>query len=283
MKTFGLTGLAAAVATVLLGFGAVAWAQPLPLPGGSWRDTCGEARAYFQDGARTLSARCSNSRGGSSYSSLRYDQCRGDIANRDGQLVCGNPGPLPPGAGVPDGSYRRSCRGAYVSGGRLYAECRDHRGDWQRTSIDLASCRGRDITNIDGRLTCSNGGGGQLPPGSWRASCDQAYMSGYTLVAICRDRGGNRVRSSLDIRACNGRDIANYDGRLSCRGGGGGQVPPGSYRASCTNAYMSGFTLNAQCRDRRGYLQRSSIDVRSCRSRDIANHDGRLSCGGRPW
>lgn len=223
MKKFVLVGLAAAAASAALGV--AAWAQSsLPLPPGSWRDSCGDARAYYQNGARILSARCTKRGGGTEYSTLRYDQCRGDIANSNGRLVCGNPGPIPPVA-VPEGSYRQSCRNAYVRNGQLYAECRDRRGNWQRTSIDLASCRGRDIANIDGRLTCTGGGGGgggQIPQGSYRASCSNAWMSGFTLNALCRDRRGAMVRTSIDIRNCNGRDIANVDGRLTCSGGGGG-------------------------------------------------------------
>ena len=89
MKKFVLVGLAAAAASAALGV--AAWAQSsLPLPPGSWRDSCGDARAYYQNGARILSARCTKRGGGTEYSTLRYDQCRGDIANSNGRLVCGN-------------------------------------------------------------------------------------------------------------------------------------------------------------------------------------------------
>ncbi|HRD47653.1 MAG TPA: CVNH domain-containing protein [Caulobacter sp.] len=276
-----LAGLAAAAATIVCAVAALAQSSSLPLPPGSWRDSCGDARAYSQNGGKVLTARCTKAGGGTEISSLRYDQCRGDIANRNGRLVCGNPGPLPPRPPVatPDGSYRQSCRNAVMISGRLHAECRDRGGAWNHTSIDPAQCRGRDIANDDGRLTCAGGGGGALPEGSYRQSCRDARLVNGTLFADCRDSRGYWQRASIDPRSCSGRDIANRNGRLVCAGGDS-QLPPGSWRASCDQAYMSGWTLNAVCRDSRGQRVRTSINTRTCNGRDIANVNGRLTCGG---
>ncbi|MFN3353544.1 MAG: hypothetical protein ACK4Z5_08050, partial [Brevundimonas sp.] len=49
--------------------------------------------------------------------------------------------------GAPRGSYQQSCTGAYVNQGRLYADCRDTRGQMRETSIELARCSSSDIGN----------------------------------------------------------------------------------------------------------------------------------------
>ncbi|WP_417233109.1 beta/gamma crystallin-related protein [Brevundimonas sp.] len=54
----------------------------------------------------------------------------------------------------PRGSYSRSCSGDYVNQGRLYADCRDRRGNVRGTSIELNRCSSHDISNDDGRLVC---------------------------------------------------------------------------------------------------------------------------------
>ncbi|MBN9480490.1 MAG: hypothetical protein J0I52_09650 [Bordetella sp.] len=58
--------------------------------------------------------------------------------------------------GAPRGSYAQSCSGSYVNQGRLYADCRDRRGDMRETSIELARCSSSDIGNDNGLLVCAN-------------------------------------------------------------------------------------------------------------------------------
>lgn len=59
-------------------------------------------------------------------------------------------------------------------------------------------------------------------------------------------------------------------------------APRGSYMQSCQNVRDDGRTLSAQCRDRDGRYQYSSLRYRDCRG-EISNQDGRLTCtGGRP-
>lgn len=76
---------------------------------------------------------------------------------------------------APRGDYTQTCSGAYVNMGRLYADCRDRRGEIRGTSIMLNQCGDYEIRNTDGRLTCGrfqgdyeggrpgNGGGGWNP------------------------------------------------------------------------------------------------------------------------
>ena len=62
--------------------------------------------------------------------------------------------PQAPQAVSPRGSYSRSCSGDYVNQGRLYADCRDARGNVRGTSIELNRCSSHDIGNDNGLLVC---------------------------------------------------------------------------------------------------------------------------------
>lgn len=55
---------------------------------------------------------------------------------------------------APRGGYAQSCSEAYVNRGRLYADCRDTRGQLRGTSIELARCGGEEINNDNGLLVC---------------------------------------------------------------------------------------------------------------------------------
>ena len=57
---------------------------------------------------------------------------------------------------APRGSFADSCSGSYVNQGRLYADCRDTRGNVRGTSIELARCSSSDIGNNNGLLVCHN-------------------------------------------------------------------------------------------------------------------------------
>lgn len=63
-----------------------------------------------------------------------------------------------PGGGwngrLPGGSWQRSCRGGEMRGSRVTAECRNERGRWIDTSIDMRSCRSGLLGNRNGRLVC---------------------------------------------------------------------------------------------------------------------------------
>lgn len=57
---------------------------------------------------------------------------------------------------APRGSYAQSCSGSYVNQGRLYADCRDGRGNVRGSSIELNRCSSSDIGNDNGLLVCHN-------------------------------------------------------------------------------------------------------------------------------
>jgi CVNH domain len=125
---------------------------------------------------------------------------------------------------LPDGDWRRSCRNIDLRGDKLFADCRDVRGNWQHTGITYAGC---DAVVVDrsGELQCArrNAGYGRLPEGSYRDSCrNERIQNGYLLVARCADRNGNYRSTSLDLRSCARGDIRNRGGSLVCRNGSGG-------------------------------------------------------------
>ena len=76
---------------------------------------------------------------------------------------------------APRGDYRDSCSGEYVNRGRLYADCRNNRGNIRGTSIELNRCADYEIRNNDGLLVCGpnrgeyedRGGGGGGGGGGW--------------------------------------------------------------------------------------------------------------------
>lgn len=141
--------------------------------------------------------------------------------------------------GAPRGSYAQSCTGAYVNQGRLYADCRDMRGNMRETSIELARCSSSDIANDDGLLVCrghrgvfednrpgrpGRPGGGDRPGGGWGQSSITVYrdadyrgqsMSFRDEVPNLRHMGMNDAISSIRLSrgAWEVCEDANFRGR----------------------------------------------------------------------
>ncbi|SCW78252.1 CVNH domain-containing protein [Ancylobacter rudongensis] len=133
---------------------------------------------------------------------------------------------------VPAGSYLESCREVRDVAGWLKASCRDRAGRWVDATMAIAWCApGNDIVNDNGRLVC--GGAARLAPppppttpsmierppyGSYMASCRDVRMVAGWLKATCQDARGRWVDATTAASWCTGgRDIANIDGRLTCR------------------------------------------------------------------
>lgn len=122
---------------------------------------------------------------------------------------------------APRGDYRDSCSGEYVNRGRLYADCRDRRGNVRGTSIELNRCSDHEIRNDNGLLVCGphrgvyEGRGGGRPggdddggPGGGRNEItvygDALYRGGSTTfrgeMPNLRNSGFNDVISSMRFR-----------------------------------------------------------------------------------
>jgi hypothetical protein len=173
---------------------------------------------------------------------------------------------------LPPGSYQQSCTDAWMSGSQLTANCTNNGGQRVRSSIDVSSCRGADIGNLNGQLRCV-GNGGYYGRGS----------NGYD--GRENDDDDNNGRSESQRHHHRGRHYGNngYNGNGNGNYGGynqyGGYLPGGSYQQSCTNASMRGGTLSADCRNNGGALVGSSLNVSRCGSNsDIANVNGQLRC-----
>ncbi len=125
------------------------------------------------------------------------------------------------------------------------------------------------------------------PGGSWQASCRHARISGNQFSASCQTTGGSWTYSSIGLNSCPGGQFGNNNGQLFCESGnsyssdaGYGRwhhLPRGSWVASCDNASMNGSVLSAECSTGNGYRS-SSLDLRSCPSRQVGNRNGFLFC-----
>jgi len=191
---------------------------------------------------------------------------------------------------IPRGSYQQSCSDFYTDGTTLSATCRTRDGDSNYTTLrDYNDCDG-DIANVNGRLQCvaSHDDGqdndGWEPRGSYRDTCRNVDVEGYTLQAECRDQNGRwRYTELQNYRSCRG-DIFNFNGMLRCRRDddnddhdGGYNLPGGNWRLSCRNPRLYGNVLYAQCRNQIGAWQDTSLDLRQCGG-DVSNWRGRLTC-----
>lgn len=58
-------------------------------------------------------------------------------------------------------------------------------------------------------------------------------------------------------------------------------APRGSYQQSCSGAYVNQGRLYADCRDTRGGVRESSIQLNRCSNSDIGNQNGLLVCDGQ--
>ena len=56
-------------------------------------------------------------------------------------------------------------------------------------------------------------------------------------------------------------------------------APRGSYAQSCSGSYVNQGRLYADCRDTRGRMRGTSIELSRCTPHDITNNDGLLICG----
>ncbi|MFG1391710.1 CVNH domain-containing protein [Xanthobacter agilis] len=204
---------------------------------------------------------------------------------------------------LPAGSYLSSCQQAKIRSGRdLAAVCATRDGDWVVALLEnFSSCDG-DISNKDGQLTCRRGAslfgfgskvvatppreagraaGPSSPPGSYLASCREARAASGWLKAVCQDRYGRWIESTLALNTCaDGSDILFEDDALKCRNRRPepSAVPRGSYQQSCRNIIFDGGLLHATCQNRLGGWQASSYYVSFCGGRDIVNTDGSLGC-----
>lgn len=234
----------------VLVFAMMLWAMPgaaQSVPPGSYQQTC----RNIQVRGDHLDAECQTRDGNWRRTSLNdLDRCSGEIANDDGNLVCGrgnngygynngdrrrdndNDADNRRGGwqgGYPPGDYVQTCRNIRMNGDHMDAECQKKNGGWRNTALDnVSQCGG--IVNNNGRLQCGSGGynnggysgnynnrwNGGNPPGNYVQTCRNIQTNGNRLDAECQTKDGNWRRTSLNnLDRCSG-DVANDNGHLVC-------------------------------------------------------------------
>lgn len=140
---------------------------------------------------------------------------------------------------APRGDYRDSCSGEYVNRGRLYADCRNNRGNIRGTSIELNRCANYEIRNNDGLLVCGpnrgeyedrpgggGGGGGGWPGGG-------GGWGGGGSVTIFRDANFRGASFRFDNEVPNLANTGFNDAISSMQFRGEWEA--------CTDSYYRGF------------------------------------------
>ena len=246
------------------------YANAQNLPPGSYKDTCRSVSVL----GGTLTAQCQRVDGSWKNTAIQYHDCEGGITNENGNLTCKHGTKPKPDKQLPKGSYKQSCKDAYVDGKWLYARCQKMSGNYNNSSLKYADCY-KDIWNNNGVLTCG-GGSSSLPKGSYKETCKDAYVDGNWLYAKCKKNNGSWYSTSLKYSNC-GKDIWNNNGELTCGGGGGGSLPKGSYKETCKNIYVEGNILEADCLNRNGKYSHTSIKYKNC-NKGLWNDKGTLRC-----
>lgn len=122
------------------------------LPGGSWRQSCRDARIVRDE----MIAECRARDGQWRRTDIDLDECKGrEIVNENGKLNCsGRSQSSNWDNRYPPGSWQQSCRNPRFQDGRFFADCRRRDGGYQTDGIDLDNCRGQPVRNEDGKLRC---------------------------------------------------------------------------------------------------------------------------------
>lgn len=116
-----------------------------------------------------------------------------------------------------------------------------------------------------------------LPPGGYLQSCQGCDVAEGVLRCSCPTRLGELRQTTLTLRECEGDEIANWEGTLSCARAEG-QPPDESFVASCTACDVRSSRMTCKCRSNDGKWVRTSIDLDACRLL-VSNCDGKLTCG----
>jgi len=128
----------------------------------------------------------------------------------------------------PNGSYLQTCRNVAVAGkyrpdALLTAQCQTKKAPGGRAACTTRAAA-RHLQRQ--RYAALPGRAGRQPrkptPGSWRASCRNAFVDGGTLHAECQAVSGRWIDARLNMGGCPWGPVANDNGRLVCGGGPGG-------------------------------------------------------------
>jgi hypothetical protein len=137
-------------------------AKPIPraaqgdLPAGPWVESCRDAVVD----SSVLRATCRDADGTWRPTWIDLRQCRGEIANDDGLLICIAARETPKPAVVqmrdtlPQGNWTDFCRSGAVKQFQMRAECFGGDQQWFVTDLDLRKCKSNSVSAVQGRLRC---------------------------------------------------------------------------------------------------------------------------------
>ena len=165
--------------------------------------------------------------------SLCSAQSANQISNQYGVLSC-----YGAAAGLPGGSWSKSCTPTRWVGGWLAARCGLANGVISALNTNLCS-QNSAVSNLNGRLICNNPLKG-LVGGSWFQSCSPLYWNRRTqiMVATCGTTvssfGPFLQPSFINLGLCaNGAIVTNSYGLLVCSAVSP-RLPGGSWYQSCS-------------------------------------------------
>src|SRR4030095_12223245 len=123
-------------------------------PTGSYQQSCRQINVVGSKRPDALlTAECRTKNGQWRPTSLYYKNCRDDIDNSNGTLICANE---QASDNLPPGEWRTACRGGYVDARALHAECQTFGGRWEEAGLEMSGCPWGPVTSANGMLSCDS-------------------------------------------------------------------------------------------------------------------------------
>lgn len=175
----------------------------LPMPAGSWQQTCRDGYHHMQ--AHEFRAQCRTISGEWRYASLNTTYPCTSLSNDDGWLSCDT-------APLPRGRWRGVCREASLplAGVGFSAICmRPSDRVWQRTSVGPCT---QEVDALDGHLVCGPITG--LPEGNWVGRCRPVNWDAAepAITVVCRNNDQTQAGYRVRMTGCNTPLKLHYDG-----------------------------------------------------------------------
>jgi hypothetical protein len=201
-------------------------------------------------------------------------------------------GPAPNGPGLPPGSFQGSCKGCSMSEGPgstlTCTHCRGGGRPYEPTSLLTSACtvEGGVVDNVVGELRCKPPPNDlNIPSGGYAQSCWGCMLTDGGALLKCTDCGradGGRVPAAMHVSRCPPPGaIDNNNGVLQCKGlENQPGLPSGGFSDSCSGCTVTADELLTctHCSSADGSQHDSSLDLSTCHSLSIDNHNGQLVC-----
>jgi hypothetical protein len=127
----------------------------------------------------------------------------------------------------------------------------------------------------------------EAPKGSYLSSCYGCTIigEGRSMTCSCTRNNGGRSFTFADLLLCESHRFSNNDGKLACdpalMAKGSEPLPAGSYKDSCHSCTRKGNRLSCTCPGTASQPVVSTLDLASCKPRQVASKDGTLACERR--